>query len=250
MRLNKQFKKDAHYFSEHLTAKLSEIRAYRTTIVEAPSGYGKTTALRAYYSRCIEEQLPAFWFAAEDEKAFDRKLIKLQRELESEKRVMENEKLYKKYFEIKTTPKRGTKVFVKQDIILKEKRYYGYFALMSNEAMDAMTVLEVYRNKDVVEKAFGNLKDRLNMRRTLVSSQQSLNGKMFTEFIALIYLSYIKKQMQEKNLFKTYTMQGLLDKIDVIECFEHPGQKLRVGEILEKQKQIYYDLGVEPPTSL
>ena len=188
--------------------------------------------------------------AAEDEKAFDRKLIKLQRELESEKRVMENEKLYKKYFEIKTTPKRGTKVFVKQDIILKEKRYYGYFALMSNEAMDAMTVLEVYRNKDVVEKAFGNLKDRLNMRRTLVSSQQSLNGKMFTEFIALIYLSYIKKQMQEKNLFKTYTMQGLLDKIDVIECFEQPGQKLRVGEILEKQKQIYYDLGVEPPTSL
>ena len=188
--------------------------------------------------------------AAEDEKAFDRKLIKLQRELESEKRVMENEKLYKKYFEIKTTPKRGTKVFVKQDIILKEKRYYGYFALMSNEAMDAMTALEVYRNKDVVEKAFGNLKDRLNMRRTLVSSQQSLNGKMFTEFIALIYLSYIKKQMQEKNLFKTYTMQGLLDKIDVIECFEHPGQKLRVGEILEKQKQIYYDLGVEPPTSL
>ena len=188
--------------------------------------------------------------AAEDEKALDRKLIKLQRELESEKRVMENEKLYKKYFEIKTTPKRGTKVFVKQDIILKEKRYYGYFALMSNEAMDAMTALEVYRNKDVVEKAFGNLKDRLNMRRTLVSSQQSLNGKMFTEFIALIYLSYIKKQMQEKNLFKTYTMQGLLDKIDVIECFEHPGQKLRVGEILEKQKQIYYDLGVEPPTSL
>ncbi len=188
--------------------------------------------------------------AAEDEKALDRKLIKLQRELESEKRVMENEKLYKKYFEIKTTPKRGTKVFVKQDIILKEKRYYGYFALMSNEAMDAMTVLEVYRNKDVVEKAFGNLKDRLNMRRTLVSSQQSLNGKMFTEFIALIYLSYIKKQMQEKNLFKTYTMQGLLDKIDVIECFEQPGQKLRVGEILEKQKQIYYDLGVEPPTSL
>ena len=188
--------------------------------------------------------------AAEDEKAFDRKLIKLQRELESEKRVMENEKLYKNYFDIKSTPKRGTKVFVKQDIIQKEKRYYGYFVLMSNETMDAMTALEVYRNKDVVEKAFGNLKDRLNMRRTLVSSQQSLTGKMFTEFIALIYLSYIKKQMQEKNLFKTYTMQGLLDKVDVIECFEQPGQKLRVGEILEKQKQIYYDLGVEPPTSL
>ena len=188
--------------------------------------------------------------AAEDEKAFDRKLIKRQRELETGKRVIENDKLYRKYFEIKTTPKRGTKVTVRQDVILKEKRYYGYFVLMSNETMDAMTALEIYRNKDVVEKAFGNLKDRLNMRRTLVSSQQSLNGKLFTEFIALIYLSYVKKQMQEKNLFKTYTIQSLLDKVDVIECFEQPGLKLRVGEILEKQKQIYADLGVEPPTSL
>jgi transposase len=42
---------------------------------------------------------------------------------------------------------------------------------MTNETMDAVTALELYRNKDVVEKAFGNLKERLNMRRTLVSSE-------------------------------------------------------------------------------
>jgi len=88
------------------------------------------------------------------------------------------------------------------------------------------------------------------MRRALVSSEQSLNGKLFTEFIALIYLSYIKKQMQVHDLFKTYTLQGVLDKLDVIECFENPGQELRVGEVLEKQKTLYTDLGVAPPASL
>lgn len=31
-------------------------------------------------------------------------------------------------------------------------------------------------------------------------------------------------------------MQGLLDKLDVIECFEKPAQKLRVGEILKNLK--------------
>ena len=38
--------------------------------------------------------------------------------------------------------------------------------------------------------------------------------------MALIYLSYIKKQMlvQMKGLFKNYTLPGLLDKLDVIEC--------------------------------
>ena len=188
--------------------------------------------------------------AAEDEKAFDRKLIGLLKELESDRRVPEHESQYKKYFEVKTTPKRGARVTVKEEAVAKAKRYYGYFALVTNETMDAVTALELYRNKDVVEKAFGNLKERLNMRRTLVSSEQSLDGKLFVEFVALIYLSYIKKQMQDVGLFKTYTMQGALDKLDVIECFETPGQELRVGEILEKQKEIYFSLGIEPPSSL
>jgi transposase len=188
--------------------------------------------------------------AAEDEKAFDRKLIGLKKELESGKRVPEHETLYKKYFEVKLTPKRGARVTVKEEAVARAKRYYGYFALMTNETMDAVTALELYRNKDVVEKAFGNLKERLNMRRTLVSSEQSLDGKLFVEFVALIYLSYIKKQMQETGLFQTYTLPGLLDKLDVIECFEAPGQELRVGELLEKQKEIYEKLGVELPSSL
>lgn len=61
----------------------------------------------------------------------------------------------------------------------------------------------------------------------MVSSETSLSGKLFVEFVALIYLSYIKKQMQDNNLFKNYTLQQVLDKLDVIECFENPGDKLR-----------------------
>jgi len=188
--------------------------------------------------------------AAEDEKAFDKSLIALQRELESGKRIPEHENQYKKYFATKITPKRGTQITVKSEALMTAKRYYGFFALITNETMDSIAALEIYRNKDVVEKAFGNLKERLNMRRTLVSSEQSLDGKLFVEFVALIYLSYIKKQMQEHDLFKNYTLTGVLDKLDVIECFDSPGQKLRVGELLEKQKALYIDLGVRFPTSL
>jgi len=188
--------------------------------------------------------------AAEEEKAFDRNLMDLRRELESGKRVPEHENQYNKYFEIKNTPKRGTKATVKEEAVLQAKKHFGFFALLTNEAMNAVTALEIYRNKDLVEKAFGNLKERLNLRRVLVSSEQSLDGKLFVEFVALIYLSYIKKHMQMSDLFKKYTIQGALDKLDVIECFEAPGQQLRVGELLEKQKEIYCALGIAPPTSL
>ena len=188
--------------------------------------------------------------AADDEKDFDRRLIALKQELESGERIPQHEKLYQQYFTYKTTPKRGTHVTVIEENVNAAKRNYGFFALITNEKMDAITALELYRNKDVVEKAFGNLKERLNMRRNLVSSEQSLDGKLFIQFVALIYLSYIKKQMQEKALFKSYTIPGLLDKLDVIECFEQPGRSLKVGEIVEKQEQLYYDLGVAPPASL
>ena len=188
--------------------------------------------------------------AAEDEKAFDKMLISLRYELESGQRNPDHEKLYSKYFEIKTTPKRGTKAKILEEKVSKQKRYYGFFALLTNQKMDTITALELYRNKDVIEKAFGDLKERLNMRRSLVSSEKGLEGKLFVQFVALIYLSYIKKQMQVSDLFKKYTLQGALDKLDVIECFEAPGQKLRVGEILQKQCDIYEGLGIVPPTSL
>ena len=65
--------------------------------------------------------------------------------------------------------------------------------------------------------------------------------------MALIYLSYIKKKMEEAGLFSRYTMQELLDEFDGIECFREPGKAAIQGEVLKKQEQIYRDLGVEPP---
>jgi len=100
----------------------------------------------------------------------------------------------------------------------------------------------------VIEKAFGNLKERLNMRRTSVSSDESLDGKLFVQFIALIYLSYIKKVMSDNNLFKSYTLQELLDEFDSIERFERPGRKHHISEITKKQMELYTVMGVDIPS--
>jgi transposase len=86
------------------------------------------------------------------------------------------------------------------------------------------------------------------MRRTSVSSEENLEGKLFVQFVALIYLSYIKKAMCDNDLFKNYTMQELLDELDVIERFEQPGRRYRIGEITKKQMNLYTCLGVKIPT--
>ena len=183
---------------------------------------------------------------SDDGKAFNRRLDTLKNELLSDRRVPEHEKDYRKYFEIKETPKRGISLTVKQDAIDAAHERYGFFVLISNEVKDPVTALSLYRMRDVVEKAFWNVKERLNLRRTMTSSESSLEGKLFVEFIALIYLSYIQKKMEEKGLFATYTLHELLDELDVIECFMEPGKSLIQGEVLKKQEQIYRDLEVTP----
>lgn len=183
---------------------------------------------------------------ADDGKALNRKLDTLKEELLSGKRVPEHEKDYRKYFEVKETPKRGISLSYKQEAIDSARERYGFFVLISNEVKDPVTALSLYRMRDVIEKAFWNIKERLNLRRTLTSSESSLEGKLFVEFVALIYLSYIKKKMEEAGLFSRYTMHELLDELDVIECFQEPGKSPIQGEVLKKQEQIYRDLSVEP----
>ncbi len=188
--------------------------------------------------------------AAEEELRQTKRLLALQRELQAGAKIPEHATLYDKYFQVYETPARGIKVVARQEAIDEAKKNYGYFALVSNEIKDPVKALDIYRNKDLVEKAFGNLKERLSMRRMLVSSEQSLDGKLFVQFVALIYLSCIKKVMQKNNLFGKHTLQGLLDQIDVIECFGRPGKDMRVGEITKKQKELYELFKVEPPSSL
>lgn len=186
---------------------------------------------------------------AEDEQAFDKRIAGLCRELLEDKPVESHRKAYEQFFEVKTTPKRGRQVYYKEDAIKEARKYLGYFALITNETMDAFTALHLYRMKDVVEKAFGNIKERLNMRRLLVSSEKGLDGKIFTEFVALILISHLDHKMKESGLYNNYTMQSLLDKLDVLECFEDANHSLRIGEMLVKQAEIYEALGVEAPTS-
>ncbi len=58
---------EPHYYSDRLKQKLDGIRAAPTTVVEAPPGYGKTTAIRDYLENALPQSMPVYWFTAADE---------------------------------------------------------------------------------------------------------------------------------------------------------------------------------------
>jgi len=48
-------------------------------------------------------------------------------------------------------------------------------------------------------------------------------------------------------LCKKYTLQSLLDELDVMESYESPENAVIVGEVLKKQSKIYEDMVVPAP---
>ncbi len=58
---------EVHYFSDSLKNKLGMMLTAPATMVEAPSGYGKTTAVRDFLECSLDQSTPAYWFTSADE---------------------------------------------------------------------------------------------------------------------------------------------------------------------------------------
>jgi transposase len=189
---------------------------------------------------------------AEDEKArFNRALSLTESAILSGSELTDPQQaMCQKYLRVSETPKRGFKVEYSEEDIRKHLDSIGYFVLMTNEIKDPESALEVYRRKDMVEKAFDNLKERLEMRRTQVHSDEMLAGRFFLQFLALMFVSYVHKRMSDNDMYKNYTMQTLFDKFDIIERYNFEGQRPHISEITDKQRELYRCLGMEAPTTL
>lgn len=88
------------------------------------------------------------------------------------------------------------------------------------------------------------------MRCPMVSSEESLGGKLFVQFITLILVSRTHKVMKERGLYKTLTMQELLDELDIIKCYDMERKRPHYGEVTGKQRKIYECFGFTVPDML
>lgn len=67
MKHGKSSTTELHYYSGRLKRKLNQLRFAPAAVVEAPSGYGKTTAIRDFLQNVLPPGTPVCWFAAVDE---------------------------------------------------------------------------------------------------------------------------------------------------------------------------------------
>lgn len=65
----KAYQSNMHYYSPRLLKKLGDILIAPVTVVEAPSGYGKTTAVRDYLTNSLPKGMPVYWWSAAEDAA-------------------------------------------------------------------------------------------------------------------------------------------------------------------------------------
>lgn len=188
--------------------------------------------------------------AAEATDSFTEELLAYKKELETGQLVKEHEEAYKTFFIIKETPVRGRKVLFNKEAIQKYRnRYAGFYVLLSNDIKDPVEALKVYRNKDNGEKCFDDLKNQLDMKRLRIHSSPAMDGRLFVQFIALIYMSALRKKMRDTGLINKYTVRELLLEMETLTQIRYSGKYGHtLTEISKQQRQIMESLDVNLQT--
>jgi transposase len=174
---------------------------------------------------------------AAEQTAFMHKILKMESDFIDNK-ISEDDPLFRKYFTLRKT-KTGINIHRNEEAINKRLDNSGYFVAMTNDSKDSRYVLQVYRTKDCVEKAFENIKNDLDMKRLRIHSDEAMQGRIFIIFIALIISSYIRYIMKEADLYKKFTFSALIKELKKLKVIRLSNKKTLMTELTRSQKIIF-----------
>lgn len=151
---------------------------------------------------------------------------------------------YREYFKWTTHLKCIEKDITKVDEYLAN---LGYFVIATNEDTDKITILEYYRNRDMVEKIFDVMKNEMDGSRLRVHSGYNADGKLFVKFISLIIYMNISQQMKKAKLFDKISLTEMLNEFKKIKITHIEHFDPIISELTKKSKKLFADLKMELP---
>ena len=101
----------------------------------------------------------------------------------------------------------------------RETKYAGLFAIVTDRMdLSSTDVMNIYRDKDGVEKIFNDIKNVQDCRRLSVHTRQAMDGRVFVVFIASILMAEIRQRLRDCKDRDEMTMdlvRKTLDKVSV-----------------------------------
>jgi len=89
------------------------------------------------------------------------------------------------------------------------------------------------------------MKNSLDLKRLRMHSSATADGRLFVQFIALILMSALRKQMRESGLIEHYTVRELLREMDTLTKINYSGKYGHIlTELTKPQRQILKALDI------
>ena len=86
------------------------------------------------------------------------------------------------------------------------------------------------------------------MKRNTKHSSAAVDGRFFIQFIALIYMSALRKEMRRTGLLKRYSVRELLQEMEALTKVKYSGKYGAIlTEVTKQQREILKNLNIELP---
>jgi transposase len=178
----------------------------------------------------------------DDHQSFMNKLLTYKEEVESENRIKSHEKYYLRYLIVKYNNNKTFNVtFNTAEVIKHRQRYSGYFCLVSRNNKDSLDILHKYRNKDVVEKSFDNLKNHLDMKRLRVHIDEAMYSRIFLQFLALILANRLRYISYNFPIIKDMSVKEILEEVESLILTSFNEKHIKIYSEIAKRENLILD---------
>lgn len=182
----------------------------------------------------------------EEEASFNRNLEKRKKALQTMKEPSGESNAYDKYFIITKSSDGKLKVAENYEAIDGAITNFGYFLILTTDfKSSSKEILEIYRQKDVVEKCFDNLKNAIDMKRLRTHSTETTDGKCFIAFISLAIRSVIENTMSDYMKAHNLSFKKVMKELAKIKLVEFKNSRTLLNPLTKKQKEILGMLDIQ-----
>jgi len=112
----------------------------------------------------------------------------------------------------------NTTYSINQDIIRKEERYDGYYALTTNLIGDINEIFKIVKGRWEIEESFRIMKSDFSARPVELSREDRIKAHFITCFISLFIYRLLEKRLDNK-----YTTTQILTTLRKMKMLEHKG---------------------------
>ena len=174
-------------------------------------------------------------------------VVWLKEMVEAGKDTVAFKKDIEKYLLVYKGKGRIKKVQIREEVLERKLETAGWFVMLGNGKLIAQQAYDIYRKKDVIEKAFMKYKNQLGLKRLRIHTEERMRNKLFIAFIALIVVSTIHKVMKEKGLYRKMTMEKMFITLAKLKKVTVNGSDI-LRPLTKEQRDIFIAFGIPRPS--